>query len=47
MIKKIKNTFCTCWIKFVESWNEAHEIQSRIDEARAENIRRYGYHWKI
>jgi len=47
MLKKIKNTLRTCWFKFLESWAEAHEIQTRIDEARLENIRRYGCHWKI
>lgn len=47
MLKKINRKVCALWIKFSTSWMEAHEMQKRIDEARTENIRRFGFHWKI
>ena len=47
MLQKIKLNFCALWIKFQTSWMEAHEMQKRIDEARAETICRHGFHWKI
>jgi hypothetical protein len=44
---KIKHKICALWLRLSMSWMEAHEMQKRIDEARAEHIRQFGFHWKI
>ena len=45
--QNLKARISSLWLRFNLAWAEAGDIQRRLDEARAEHIRRYGIPWRF
>jgi len=45
-ISKLRERFMHLWLRLNLAWADAAETQRKIDEARSEQLRRYGEKWR-